>query len=337
MWSGSPTSVQGLHRKNQKSCAPCANWLQAHTEVEQPLAPPCCWPQTRSPWHVRYSPPWKFPQMPSWPRSPRECEIWGVNSLPPWPFAAAPWRWRVLVFGSQQRSERTCCSFLALTELLEWNSIAESALKCCFTGTNRTRPHQLDVVSVNNNFNHPIVAHPFLPSCIKGTCRFFSFPPRFSCGLWPHCLKLFIVKGPTHEGRKSRNGTWTVWRGMILHLQKREMHCYASAWGGEFLSWGKSLSIIYIYVYIYVCMSYIYIFRYTLRLCPWPTANLMSAIRDLSLSLHRRLNESSRWLKASQGPKQEGTSQQASVVTSCFISLLHATGKTEISTTIYVH
>ena len=37
---------------------------------------------------------------------------------------------------------------------------------------------------------------------------------------------------------------------------------------------------------------------------------------------------------ASQGPKQEGTSQQASVVTSCFISLLHATGKTEISTTI---
>ena len=29
---------------------------------------------------------------------------------------------------------------------------------------------------------------------------------------------------------------------------------------------------------------------------------------SLSLSLHRRLNESSRWLKASQGPKQEGTS-----------------------------
>ena len=261
MWSGSPTSVQGLHRKNQKSCAPCANWLQAHTEVDQPLAPPCCWPQTRSPWHVRYSPPWKFPQMPSWPRSPRECEIWGVNSLPPWPFAAAPWRWQVLVFGSQQRSEQTCCSFLALTELLEWNSIAKSALKCCFTGTNRTRPHQLDVVSVNNNFNHPIVAHPFLPSCIKGTCRFFSFPPRFSCGLWPHCLKLFIVKGPTHEGRKSHNGTWTVWRGMILHLQKREIHCYASAWGGEFLSWGKSLSIIYLYkyVYIYVYMSYIYL------------------------------------------------------------------------------
>ena len=28
---------------------------------------------------------------------------------------------------------------------------------------------------------------------------------------------------------------------------------------------------------------------------------------SLSLSLHRRLNESSRWLKASQGPKQEGT------------------------------
>ena len=49
---------------------------------------------------------------------------------------------------------------------------------------------------------------------------------------------------------------------------------------------------------------------------------------------HRRLNESSRWLKASQCPKQEGTSQHASVVTSCFISLLHATGKTEISTTI---
>ena len=53
-----------------------------------------------------------------------------------------------------------------------------------------------------------------------------------------------------------------------------------------------------------------------------------------SLSLHRRLKESSRWLKASQCPKQEGTSQHASVVTSCFISLLHATGKTEISTTI---
>ncbi len=33
----------------------------------------------------------------------------------------------------------------------------------------------------------------------------------------------------------------------------------------------------------------------------------------VSLSLHRRLQESSRWLKASQSPKQEGTNQQASV------------------------
>ena len=259
MWSGSPTSVQGLHRKNQKSCAPCANWLQAHTEVEQPLAPPCCWPQTRSPWHVRYSPPWKFPQMPSWPRSPRECEIWGVNSLPPWPFAAAPWRWRVLVFGSQQRSEQTCCSFLALTELLEWNSIAESALKCCFTGTNRTRPHQLDVVSVNNNFNHPIVAHPFLPSCIKGTCRFFSFPPRFSCGLWPHCLKLFIVKGPTHEGGKvtMEHGPFEeVWfytckKGKCIAMLVHEVVNFCRE---------VNLYLLYIYICIHICIHVIYIY-----------------------------------------------------------------------------
>ena len=58
---------------------------------------------------------------------------------------------------------------------------------------------------------------------------------------------------------------------------------------------------------------------------------------DLSLSLHRHLQESSQRLKAIQDQRQEGAAEPAGIVASCFMALLNAMGNKETSNTIFIY